>query len=118
MEVCGTHTRAILKSGIRYILPKEVLLMSGPGCPVCVTPESFIDIAISILDIKDVILVTFGDMIRDNICNRWQALQEIQTCGQLTLWEENCENQIVDDEDIKKKTIEHFSSVLVLLVIQ
>lgn len=64
MEVCGTHTRAILKSGIRYILPKEVLLMSGPGCPVCVTPESFIDIAISISDIKDVILVTFGDMMR------------------------------------------------------
>jgi hydrogenase expression/formation protein HypD len=53
MEVCGTHTRAILKSGIRYILPKEVLLMSGPGCPVCVTSESFIDIAISISDIKD-----------------------------------------------------------------
>ncbi len=45
----------------------------------------------------------------DNICNRWQALQDIQTCGQLTLWEENCENQIVDDEDIEKKTIEHFS---------
>ena len=38
----------------------------------------------------------------DNICNRWQALQDIQTCGQLTLWEENCENQIVDDEDIEK----------------
>lgn len=43
----------------------------------------------------------------DNICNRWQALQDIQTCGQLQLWEENCENQIVDDEDIEKKAIEH-----------
>jgi len=64
MEVCGTHTRAISKSGIRYILPKEVLLLSGPGCPVCVTPETYIDIAISISDIKDVILVTFGDMMR------------------------------------------------------
>lgn len=45
----------------------------------------------------------------DNICNRWQALQEIQTCGQLQLWEENCENQIVDDEDIEKKAIEHLA---------
>lgn len=45
----------------------------------------------------------------DNICNRWQALQEIQTYGQLQIWEESCDNQIVDDEDIKKKAIEHLS---------
>jgi hydrogenase expression/formation protein HypD len=64
MEVCGTHTRVISKSGIRHLLPKEVLLLSGPGCPVCVTPESFIDMAIEILDLEDVILVTFGDMMK------------------------------------------------------
>ncbi len=45
----------------------------------------------------------------DNICNRWQALQEIQSGGQLQLWKENYDNQIVDDDDIEKKTIEHFS---------
>ena len=45
----------------------------------------------------------------DNICSRWQALQEIQSGGQLQLWDENYDNQIVDDEDIEKKTIEHFS---------
>jgi three-Cys-motif partner protein len=45
----------------------------------------------------------------DNICNRWQALQEIQSGGQLQLWEENYDNQMVDDDDIEKKTIEHFS---------
>lgn len=45
----------------------------------------------------------------DNICNRWQALQEIQSSGQLQLWEENYDNQVVNDEDIEKKTIEHFS---------
>jgi three-Cys-motif partner protein len=45
----------------------------------------------------------------DNICNRWQALQEIQTCGQLQLWDENCDNQIVDDEEIEKKVVEYFS---------
>ncbi|MCR6546596.1 hydrogenase formation protein HypD [Dehalobacterium formicoaceticum] len=64
MEVCGTHTRAIAKSGIRYLLPQEILLLSGPGCPVCVTPEYYIDIMISIADREDVILVTFGDMMK------------------------------------------------------
>lgn len=64
MEVCGTHTRAISKSGIRYLLPKEVLLLSGPGCPVCVTPEPYIDKAIEISDMEGMILVTFGDMIK------------------------------------------------------
>jgi hydrogenase expression/formation protein HypD len=64
MEVCGTHTRAITKSGIRYLLPKEVLLLSGPGCPICVTPESYIDMAIEILNLGSVILVTFGDMMK------------------------------------------------------
>lgn len=64
MEVCGTHTRAISKSGIRYLLPEEVLLLSGPGCPVCVTPESYIDMAIEILNLEGVVLVTFGDMMK------------------------------------------------------
>lgn len=64
MEVCGTHTRAISKSGIRYLLPKEVLLLSGPGCPVCVTPESYIDMAVELLNLEGVLLVTFGDMMK------------------------------------------------------
>ncbi|WHH60787.1 hydrogenase formation protein HypD [Petroclostridium sp. X23] len=64
MEVCGTHTRTISKSGIRYLLPKEVLLLSGPGCPVCVTPESYVDMAIEILNLEGVVLVTFGDMMK------------------------------------------------------
>lgn len=64
MEVCGTHTQAVLKSGIRHLLPKEVLLLSGPGCPVCVTPESYVDMALEILDFEDTILVTFGDMMK------------------------------------------------------
>ena len=45
----------------------------------------------------------------DNMCNRWQALQELQTCGQLQLWEENYENQIIDDDDIESKVTDHFS---------
>lgn len=45
----------------------------------------------------------------DNICNRWEALQEIQSGGQMTLWTENFDNQMVDEEDIEAKTVEHFS---------
>jgi hydrogenase expression/formation protein HypD len=64
MEVCGTHTQVMSKSGIRYLLSKEVLLLSGPGCPVCVTSESDIDMVIELLDLEDVIIVTFGDMMK------------------------------------------------------
>ena len=45
----------------------------------------------------------------DNICNRWEALQEIQTGGQMQLWAENYDNQAVDEDDIEQKTVEHFS---------
>lgn len=64
MEVCGTHTRAVTKSGIRYLLPQQVKLLSGPGCPVCVTQESYIDMAIELLDNEGVIFATFGDMMK------------------------------------------------------
>lgn len=64
MEVCGTHTCAIAKSGIGSLLPQYVKLLSGPGCPVCVTNESYIDMAIDLLNSENIILATFGDMIR------------------------------------------------------
>nr|WP_304509937.1 hydrogenase formation protein HypD [Anaerotignum sp.] len=64
MEVCGTHTQAISKSGLRYILPDYVKLLSGPGCPVCVTHEAYIDGAINLLSHDNVILATFGDMLK------------------------------------------------------
>ncbi len=64
MEVCGTHTMAIFKSGIRELLPPTIKLISGPGCPVCVTPQSYIDTAIMLSKRKDVIITTFGDMMR------------------------------------------------------
>lgn len=64
MEVCGTHTVAIFKSGIRSLLPDNIKLLSGPGCPVCVTPTSYIDLAVELSSIPDVIITTFGDMIR------------------------------------------------------
>lgn len=64
MEVCGTHTVAIFKSGIRQLLPPQVELLSGPGCPVCVTANDYLDSAIAYSRSEDVIITTFGDMLR------------------------------------------------------
>ena len=64
MEVCGTHTHEIFRLGIRNILPDNIELISGPGCPVCVTPVGFIDEAIYMALEKNVIICTFGDLIR------------------------------------------------------
>jgi hydrogenase expression/formation protein HypD len=64
MEVCGTHTVSIFRYGIRGLLPEHIRLLSGPGCPVCVTPNIDIDLAIALSRQKDVIIVTFGDMMK------------------------------------------------------
>ncbi|MBN2442787.1 MAG: hydrogenase formation protein HypD [Spirochaetales bacterium] len=64
MEVCGGHTNAIFRFGIRGLLPESIKLLSGPGCPVCVTPNRTIDTAIELSNRDDVIITTFGDMIR------------------------------------------------------
>ncbi len=64
MEVCGTHTDTFFKFGLKTLLPKNVNLISGPGCPVCVTDASYIDNAISLAGSKDVIITTFGDMMK------------------------------------------------------
>lgn len=64
MEVCGTHTVNIFRFGLRSLFPKELDLLSGPGCPVCVTPAGEIDFLIEAAKLPDVILATFGDMLR------------------------------------------------------
>lgn len=64
MEVCGTHTHEIFRLGIRNILPSSIELISGPGCPVCVTPVGFIDEAIMLCLEKGATICTFGDLIR------------------------------------------------------
>jgi hydrogenase expression/formation protein HypD len=64
MEVCGGQTHAIVKFGIDELLPKEITLVHGPGCPVCVTPLELIDKAIEIASRPDVIFCSFGDMLR------------------------------------------------------
>ena len=64
MEVCGGHTVAIFKYGLKNLLPKNISLLSGPGCPVCVTANRYIDYAITLSRLQDVIVTSFGDMIR------------------------------------------------------
>ena len=77
MEVCGTHTMAIAKSGIRSMLPENIKLLSGPGCPVCVTPGAVIDAALELAMRPGITIATYGDMVRvpgstpgDNLARR------------------------------------------------
>jgi len=64
MEVCGTHTMEIARNGLKQLLPPEINLISGPGCPVCVTPTIEIDRMIEIIRNYDITVFSFGDMIR------------------------------------------------------
>ncbi len=64
MEVCGTHTMAIFRHGIRNMLPDALTLMSGPGCPVCVTAQKDIDAFVALSRQPDMIVTTFGDLMR------------------------------------------------------
>jgi len=64
MEVCGGHTITILKYGLRELLPENVNLISGPGCPVCVTSVDFIDAAIELSKKDGIVIATFGDLVR------------------------------------------------------
>ncbi len=64
MEVCGTHTMSIFRHGIRDVLPQTINLLSGPGCPVCVTSQQEIDTFIAYARQEDTIVATFGDLLR------------------------------------------------------
>ena len=64
MEVCGTHTVSIFRSGIRSVLPETITLLSGPGCPVCVTDQQEIDAFVALARVENAILATFGDLMR------------------------------------------------------
>ncbi len=79
MEVCGTHTVEIFRHGIRDVIPKSITLLSGPGCPVCVTSVRDVDAAISIAKNRDVIMATFGDMMR--VPGGTQSLLEARSEG-------------------------------------
>lgn len=79
MEVCGTHTVSIFRSGIRAILPPQIDLISGPGCPVCVTPPEEIRRAMDLALEKEVVLVTFGDLMKVPVGGR--SLEHLKAEG-------------------------------------
>ncbi len=79
MEVCGTHTVAIFRSGLRRLLGEAVELISGPGCPVCVTAQRDVDFAIGLAAEPGVIVATFGDMIK--VPGTRGSLQEARARG-------------------------------------
>ena len=79
MEFCGGHTHAILRYGLRSLLPSSVELRSGPGCPVCVTSNADLDRAIALAGVPGLILTTFGDMIR--VPGSRQSLEDARAAG-------------------------------------
>ena len=104
MEFCGGHTVAIMKSGLRQLLPPVLTLTSGPGCPVCVTDNADLDKAIALTSLPDVIVASFGDMIR--VPGSRSSLQEAKATGAdvrvvystldaLTLAKENPEKSVI-----------------------
>ena len=81
MEVCGTHTMAIARAGIRQLLPQNVRLISGPGCPVCVTDQSELDAVLDLSMEKDVIIAGYGDMLRVPGSTRGDSLARRKSLG-------------------------------------
>lgn len=106
MEVCGTHTMAIAKSGIRSMLPGNVKLLSGPGCPVCVTPGEVIDAVLELSMRPGLIITTYGDMVRvpgstpgDNLARRRALGARVEVVyspvDAVTIAEENPDREVV-----------------------
>ena len=81
MEICGTHTMSIAKTGIKSLLPENIKLISGPGCPVCVTPSDRIDKIIGLAQNKNVIIATYGDMLRVPGSKHGESLEKYKALG-------------------------------------
>ena len=79
MEFCGGHTVTILRHGIRQLLPATIEMLSGPGCPVCVTDNADLDKAIALAQLPGIILATFGDMLK--VPGSRSSLQEVKADG-------------------------------------
>jgi len=84
MEICGTHTMAIRRMGLRALLPPRVRLISGPGCPVCVTSQGTIDALVDLASRPGVVLATFGDMMRVP-GTRWSLERRKASGGQVAV---------------------------------
>jgi len=80
MEFCGGHTHAIFRYGVQHLMPQKVQFVHGPGCPVCVLPIGRIDEAIALVKDNDVILCTYGDLLRVPASDR-QSLMKVKAQG-------------------------------------
>ncbi|MBN2446370.1 MAG: hydrogenase formation protein HypD [Phycisphaerae bacterium] len=79
MEVCGTHTVALFRSGVKSLMPANVRLVSGPGCPVCVTSQAYLDVACELAERPEVTVCTYGDMVR--VPGRTGSLEQRRATG-------------------------------------
>ena len=79
MEFCGGHTVAIFKHGLRQLFPETVTMLSGPGCPVCVTANADLDKAVALAELPKVIVTTFGDMIK--VPGSYSSLGQVKAEG-------------------------------------
>jgi len=103
MEVCGTHTVSIFRHGIRSTLPAGLKLLSGPGCPVCVTDQGYIDVVLELAGRDDCLIATYGDMIRvpgsagslETRSSRGNVRVVLSTDDALTLARENPDMTVV-----------------------
>lgn len=100
MEVCGTHTMNIARFGLRTLLPKRIRIISGPGCPVCVTSSKDIKSAIEIAKLPNTIVATFGDLLRvpcdgDSLQNYKNAKVIYSPMDALTLAKNNSDKEVV-----------------------
>lgn len=104
MEVCGTHTMSIYQHGIRALLPQQIRLISGPGCPVCVTPIGFVDQAVAYARQQDVIIATFGDMVRVPGSSS-SLLQEQATGAQIKIVYSPLDALVLAEKQPEKKVV-------------
>ncbi|HEX3027163.1 MAG TPA: HypC/HybG/HupF family hydrogenase formation chaperone, partial [Clostridia bacterium] len=79
MNFCGTHENTIVQYSLRELLPPNIKLLSGPGCPVCVTPEEEIAMGLQLAKRSNIIFTTFGDLLR--VPTRWGSLEQLRLHG-------------------------------------
>jgi hydrogenase expression/formation protein HypD len=108
MEICGTHTVSLFRTGVKSLLPESVRMISGPGCPVCVTSQAYVDVACELAARSDVTVCTFGDMVR--VPGRQGSLEHQRARGgQLVV--------VFSARDALKYAIEHPDRKVVFLAV-
>lgn len=103
MEICGTHTYQIARFGIRKLLSPKIHLVSGPGCPVCVTEPGYIDLLIKLLKQDHVVVATFGDLLR--VRGSYSSLEEQMDFGKKVITVYSPENILTLAQDRSDKMI-------------